>query len=77
MANYASLITSPYWQKNHEEAMLIQVRSFPGKQNNPSITCEWPGRDNVWSDPLWEASSNLRENSLKSFVCRYLLQCSS
>lgn len=56
--------------------MLIQVRIFSGKQNNPSITCEWPGRDTVWSDPLWEASSNFRKSFLKSFARRYLLQCS-
>jgi len=58
-ASYASLITSLHWQKKHEEAMLIQVRSFSGKQNNPSITWEWPGRDSVCSLPWWEASSNL------------------
>lgn len=38
MAKYASLITSPHWQKKYEEAMLTQVLSFSGKQNNPSIT---------------------------------------
>lgn len=45
--------------------MLIQVRIFFGKQNNPSIRWEWPGRDTVWRDPLWEASSNFRKNFLK------------
>lgn len=61
--NYSGLVTSPYWQKKHD-VMLIQVRIFSGKQNNPSITWEWPGRDPVWSD-AWEASSNFRKNFLK------------
>lgn len=61
--NYSGLVTSPYWQKKHD-VMLIQVRIFSGKQNNPSTTWEWPGRDPVWSD-AWEASSNFRKNFLK------------